>query len=125
MQDVIDALAGATAVFQTPDVTLYEAEARPPLGTDQALHLVEVALVAGGEVVQPDHALVELKQGFEQVGADEAGYAGDEPGLRVLGEVEAELVVAGHGVGAAWWFCCRSGANHEVLWGGWGGRWRL
>lgn len=99
MQDVIYALAGATAVFQTPDVTLYEAEARPLLGTDQALHLVEVALVAGGKVVQPDYALVELEQGLEQVGADEAGYAGDEPGLLVLRKVEAELVVAGHGVG--------------------------
>lgn len=125
MEHVVDTLAGATAVFQTPNVALNEAEARPLLGTDQALHLVKVALVAGGEVVQPDHALVELEQGFEQVGADEAGYAGNEPGLRVLGEVDAELVVAGHGVGAAWWFCCRSGASREVLWGGWGGRWRL
>ena len=99
MEHVVDTLAGATAVFQMPNVALNEAEARPLLGTDQALHLVKVALVAGGEVVQPDHALVELEQGFEQVGADEAGYAGNEPGLRVLGEVDAELVVAGHGAG--------------------------
>ena len=48
-------------------------------GATQALHLVEVALVAGGEVVQADDRLVELQQGLEQVAADEAGDAGDQP----------------------------------------------
>jgi hypothetical protein len=35
--------------------------------------------VAGGEVVQPHHFLVQLEQGFEQVAADETGDAGDQP----------------------------------------------
>ena len=56
-----------------------KAEARPLRGRDQALHFVQVALVAGGEVVQPHDFLVQLEQGFEQVAADEAGNAGDQP----------------------------------------------
>jgi len=100
MEHVVDTLASATAVIQTPDVALNEAEARPLVGADEALYLVEVALVAGGEIVQPDHALIELEESFEQVGTDETGHTGDEPDLRVLGEIEAKLFVAGHGL--AW-----------------------
>ena len=37
--------------------------------------------MAGGEVVETDNMLVELQQGFDQVAADEAGDAGDEPGF--------------------------------------------
>jgi hypothetical protein len=54
-----------------------EGEVLPLRWGDQGLDFVEVALVAGGEVVQADHALVEFEQGFQQVAADEAGYAGD------------------------------------------------
>lgn len=50
-----------------------------PLGRgDQGLDLVQVALVAGGEVVQAGHVVVLSELGFDQVGADEAGCAGDE-----------------------------------------------
>ena len=40
--------------------------------------------MAGGEIVEADDALIELEQGFEQVAADEAGYAGDEPSERLV-----------------------------------------
>ncbi|MNG31709.1 hypothetical protein D3C84_1175600 [compost metagenome] len=53
--------------------------------------------MAGGEVVEADHALVELEQGFQQVGADEAGDAGDQPVFRGLREFLQQLFVAGHG----------------------------
>ncbi len=56
--------------------------------------------MAGGEVVEPDDGLVELEQGFQQVGADEAGDAGDEPGFGVGLELALDLGVAWHfGVG--------------------------
>jgi hypothetical protein len=45
------------------------------------LDFVQVALVAGAEVVQTNNALVELKQDFEQVAADEAGNTSDQPGF--------------------------------------------
>ena len=68
---------GALAVFQIADIALDEPEVSPLLLCNKALHFVQVALVAGGKVVQADYALVELEQGFEQVAADEAGHAGD------------------------------------------------
>jgi hypothetical protein len=60
------------AVFQIADITLNELEVSPLRGCDYALHFVQVALVAGGEVVQAHHALVELEKGFEQVAANES-----------------------------------------------------
>ena len=93
--------------------------------------------MAGREVVQADDPLIETEQRLEQVGANEAGHASDEPGFRAFGQVEADFFVACHGVAwmvrhsgpvariaacaaptrinAAWWFFCRSGASREVL----------
>jgi hypothetical protein len=86
------------AVGELPDVAFDEVEAGPLFGGDQGLDFVQVALVAGGEVVQADDALVEFEQGLQQVGADEAGHAGDEPGAGGLGQVGQELFVGGgHG----------------------------
>lgn len=59
------------------DVAFQESEALPLFRCDQALHFVQVVAVAGGEVVQADDGLVQLEQGFKEIGADEAGYAGD------------------------------------------------
>ena len=81
VQDVVDALNGLVAVFRRANVTLDELKVSPLVVCDQALHFIQIALVAGGKVVQTDDALVELEQGFEQVAADEAGHAGDEPGV--------------------------------------------
>ena len=53
-------------------------------------------LVAGGEVVQPDDVLVELQQGFDQVAADEAGDAGDQPGFWLGLELCFQRVERGH-----------------------------
>jgi len=69
VQHVVDTLA----VGQAANVALDEAEARPLRRRDEALHFVQVALVAGGEVVQPHHLMVPLEQRFEQLAADEAG----------------------------------------------------
>lgn len=87
---------GALAVLELANVALDELKVGPLLRGDQALHFVQVALVAGGEVVEADHALVKLEQGFEQVAADEAGHTGDEPGFWGLGELLQELFVSVH-----------------------------
>ena len=55
----------------------------PGVAPDGRLDLVEVVLVAGGEVVEADDALAQLEQSLEQVRADEAGHAGDQPGTRL------------------------------------------
>ncbi len=82
VQDVIDAFAGGLAVGQCADVALDDLEVGPLLGGGEGLHLGQVALVAGGKVVEPDDARAQLEQGFKQVAANEAGHAGDEPGAR-------------------------------------------
>src|SRR5665811_455887 len=83
----------AAAIIQIADVAIDEVEVCPLLVRDEGLNFVEVALVSGGEVVQTDHALVELEQGFEQVAADEASDAGDEPCMWLGGEAGLKLGV--------------------------------
>ena len=51
-------------------------------GAKRRSDLVEIALVSGGEVVEPDDVLVQVEQRLEQVGADEAGDSRDEPPAR-------------------------------------------
>jgi len=80
VQHVVDAGAGVVAVVEVADIAFDKGEIGPLLGANEGFDLVEVFLVPGGEVVQPDDLLVEFKQGFQQVGADKACYAGDQPG---------------------------------------------
>ena len=69
-------------------------------GRDEGLDLVQIALIARSEVVEPNDTLVELEQGFQEVGADKTGNTGDEPGPRVVAEGGLDLGVAWHlGVG--------------------------
>ncbi len=77
---------GLLAVFQISDVALNELEVGPLRWRDQALHFVQVVLVAGGEVVQAHHTLVELEQGFQQVAANKTRHTCDQPGLWGCGE---------------------------------------
>lgn len=99
---------GALTIGQIADVALDELKVGPLGRGDEALHLVKVALVARGEVVKAYHALVELKQGFEQVAADEAGHACDQPGFGRLAQFSLYLFVAGHfGVMSGSWLCMR------------------
>ena len=69
-------LAGVAVANVAPDhpEPLAEAVGR------KRLHLIEVALMTCREIVEPDHRLAGPEQGFDQVGADEARGAGDEPG---------------------------------------------
>ena len=48
--------------------------------------------MAGGEVVEADHRLVELEQRLHQVRADEAGAAGHEPAQRLRRQSLAHVV---------------------------------
>lgn len=76
--------AGAAAVVHLADVAFDEAQARLLRGADQVGHFVRVALVMGGKVIQARHVLIEQKQGFEQVAANESDDACDEPGFWLL-----------------------------------------
>ncbi len=111
VEDVVGAGDGFFTVFQVADVAFDEGETSPLVGGDGLLDFVQVVLVAGGKVVQADDGLVQLQEGFQQVGADEACYAGDQPGFGVGCEVLLDLFVAGcHGDSVrlfVWWTSCK------------------
>ena len=66
-------------------------------GPTSAFDFIEIALIAGREIVEPHHALIELEQGLQQIRADEAGDAGDQPGFRAPARSSlAKLFVSGH-----------------------------
>ena len=56
-----------------------ETEPRPGIRTDASAYLVQIAPMSGGEIVDSDHALPAAQQRLDQMGADEAGRARDEP----------------------------------------------
>ena len=84
------------AVLQVAYVAVDKAEVGPLRWADEGLHFIKVALVTGGKVVEADHTLVELEQGFQQIGADETGHAGDKPSAGRFSEAGLECVVGDH-----------------------------
>ena len=52
--------------------------------------------MAGRKIVQPHHPLIELQQRLQQIGADEAGDAGDQPDLAGSRVARRNFFVAGH-----------------------------
>src|SRR5213078_3081351 len=89
-----DVLAGLARHRGVAQVALDEAELQPLVGVDRE-HVLEVALVAGQEVVDADHALAEVEQALEQRRADEPGDPGHQPAPRGVDQLFADIVVAG------------------------------
>lgn len=75
MEDVVNPITGFLAIFQLADIAFDKLEAVPLAWCDLGLHFVQIALVASGKVVQPNHALTELQQGFQKIAANEARHA--------------------------------------------------
>jgi hypothetical protein len=80
MQDIIDAGTGLFACFQVTDITLDESKPPPTLSADQGPHFIEVVLKTGGEIIEADNLLFEAQQYLKQIGTDEPGDAGNQPG---------------------------------------------
>lgn len=98
MEDIINAFTGFLASLQVANIAFDKVEALPLFGGDEGFNFVEITLVTGGKVVQPNYTLAEFKQGLQQVGADKAGYAGDEPGFRGSGKFLQQRFVRRHGL---------------------------
>lgn len=79
VQDPVDTLACGTTGRQIADVALDEPVAAPAFRADDRGHLLQVAPVAGGEIVEADHLLVQKQQMLDQVGTDETCAARDKP----------------------------------------------
>ena len=96
VQHMVGAAHRQAAGVQVADIAFDKAEPLPGVLTHVLPHLIQIVLVAGGEVVQADHGLAQAQQGFQQVGADKAGHAGDQPGFGVGLEVGFDLLVFAH-----------------------------
>ena len=96
MQHMVHAFASLAAGIQIADVAFDEGEAAPSFGAHQGLHHVQVLLVTGEEVVQAHHGLPHLEQMFQQVGADETGNAGHQPGGGFGTHLFAQLGIGAH-----------------------------
>src|SRR5512140_2876175 len=80
VQDVIDARASSAAKGQVLNIAFDKDETFPRFGTYECGHLVKVSARTSGKVVEADYSLAEAEERFHQVGADETGRAGNQPG---------------------------------------------
>src|SRR5690606_6046523 len=96
VQDEVGALEGAQAAVEIADVAFDEVISGRRLGADPRHHVVDVALVTGREVVEADDPLTEPQELLREVGADESGRAGDDPGPGVLREFFPDPLVFSH-----------------------------
>lgn len=86
VQHDIHTFAGAAAGGKIDDVGLEKAVPLPSLLSDCAADLVKVRAIPRRKIVDADHALPEAQEPLEQMRADEAGAAGDEPAQRPLAQ---------------------------------------
>ena len=88
---------GSPAVRQHPDIALDEGEVTPRRSAGRLPHLLQITGVAGRVVIDAHDHLVELQQRLEQVGANEARDAGDEPAARTLQKQVLNFPIPGTG----------------------------
>ncbi len=72
MKYAVRAGANLPACFQVADVAFEEREIFPPVRLDRLSDFVQVAPVAGGEIVEADDLPVQRQELFQKVGAYEA-----------------------------------------------------
>src|SRR5436309_4495813 len=96
MQNEIRAAADALTDFEVADVTFDEREFPPLQWRYQLPEFLKVLFFAGRKIVEPEHSLVELEQRFDNVRADEAGGAGDEPGFWLVLQIGFQFFVGRH-----------------------------
>ncbi len=93
MEHIIDALDGRGAGVAIADVAFDHPESVTVGGGHEPLELVEVALVPGREIVEPDDPLPRPQQRLDQVRSDEAGSAGHQPGRSLAREQLVQLFI--------------------------------
>jgi hypothetical protein len=96
VQHHVDRVARGRAGVERPDVALDEAEAPPARLAHGLAHERKVLALAGREVVEAHHLLVEPQQLLDEVRADEAGRSGDQPGAPACPNALARFFVGCH-----------------------------
>ena len=85
--DDVYTLTSVLAGFYVCNVAFDESEVLGGFFAYGGKYVVDIVLLAGGEVIQADYFLVFGEEKFNQVGAYEAGVAGYQPGF--LGGIES------------------------------------
>src|SRR6266851_6996763 len=93
MQNDIYRPASLAALIERADIALDEIKILP---LARAYGLLHVAPVPGREIVQADHRLIQLQQGFQEMRADEPGRTGDQPGARAAPDAILHFLVGSH-----------------------------
>jgi hypothetical protein len=76
VQDIVNILASLPTDVEIPDVALDECKIVPLILGNQRAYVFQVVLIAGREIVQANYLVVLFEQGFQEIGAYKAGYAG-------------------------------------------------
>jgi hypothetical protein len=91
VKDELDAFDGLSAGRAVADVAFDECEPRRIGIGQKPLELVEIAAVAGGEIIEADDASSGAQQGFGQVRPDEPRNTGDQPRAGPFGEPPRQI----------------------------------
>src|SRR3984957_13702532 len=96
MQHKNNPLAGSPACIRVANIAFDKAEAAPLIRRHGAFNLSKIRPVSGGEIVETDYVLVEAQKRLQKITANEAGSSGNQPLLRGLDQVCAQLLIACH-----------------------------
>jgi hypothetical protein len=78
MRHIVCVFANAHAILDRADVAFDEIETRPLRRFNESLHLVEIALVGGREIVKAGDALIKLQKRLQQIRANKSSRPGDQ-----------------------------------------------
>src|SRR5688572_2084634 len=92
VKHVVDVLHGLLAAAEIADIGTNELEFSTRR-CGRRHHVIEIRLIAGGEVVESNDRLPQSKKLLEQVRSDEASHARNEPGAWVLHEISPHAIV--------------------------------
>src|SRR5215469_8012002 len=79
MEDHVNVTTGSVASLEVSDVALQKLELLTRFRSNCGQNAVQIASAPGGEVINSDDRLPDLKQSFNQVAAYESGGASDKP----------------------------------------------
>src|SRR5260221_461768 len=116
MQDDVRAPAGAAALIERADIALDEVETFPAARLYARLYLGQVVPVAGREIVQAGHVLIQLQEGLHEMRADEPGGTGDQPPARATPDKILRFLVHAHRSRIVGFKCV---VLPPVAWSGW------
>ena len=95
MEHQVGPVQGTRARLRIADVAFVEVEARRLRRRDRGEDFRQVPRAAGGEVVEPDHALIECQKALDEIGPDETGATRHHPAAGFIAKAPQQGLVWG------------------------------